>query len=578
MPPYPKMRCALLILVVFLFYIPFASNNFNTVDDKKAVNSLINSCNNKINYTSIFFPTKKPYYYRPLLWTTFILDYKIHLCSPYLMHLENIIIHAFNVLFIFFISRLLFTSEALAFLNSIIFAIHPINTEAINWISARTDLLAGFFCFLAFLCLIQYKNYLGIFLSSLGLLLGLLCKESAIGFLPFAFIFTLYLYRKDFLLKHRVFFVVIFVLSLSCYFFMRYPELRFWYKDINNETLETIIPKGIRQVTPTPLWYQIGVFFKVIGFYFKKLLIPWPLNFAIVKINKTLYLFFGIFIFIIISILFLKEKKLFCLGLIWSLCFMLIAVLVPLRRLAWTPLAERYVYISSLGIAIFITTLFIKLQSINYKKWIYPIFISYIFIFAISTAYRNYLWQDNYRLYLDTIKKSPDFGPAYNELAISLLNKGKPEEAKKYFKIAYKLTQKDPYNYLTQLNLLLLEQEKLPVDKVINKYEKLFNQADKRKIKIDILKKAIRYLEVLRIDKKVDKKMYPFLYKKEIYFLKKLANFEDAPFCYYRIGQLYLGLNNKQKAAYYFKNAYKLAPTGAFFKEPALKLYNKLNN
>ncbi len=574
------MRKLGLVLLILLLYLPFISNNFNSVDDLKAVNSLLNTSH--IDYFHLFFPKYNLHYYRPLTCLSFLFDQKIHFCSAYFMHFENIIIHLLNTILVMIIAKQLFASAPywIIYLIGLIFAVHPINTEAVNWISARTDLMAGFFSFLAFILLMKNKNNLGIILSAFAFLAGLLCKESAIGFLFFAFLFVFFFYKENFSFKQKILFVFIFMLAFITYLSMRYPELRLWnLKKVHVISIEKIIPKG-KERSELYLTYETGIFFKVIGFYFKKLFIPWPLNFAIITINKKFYLVFGITILLLIIFSFIKEKNGISLALAWSLCFMLIAVLVPLRKLAWTPLSERYVYISSLGMSLFIGYTILKLKTynrLNLKYICYGICL-YIFIFCVSTVYRNYIWNDNYRLYLDTVKKSPYFGPAHNELAIALLQRGKKKDAIKEFEIAARLTKGFPISYLAKSNILLLKQEKASPQEILNSYDELIKKTKGEEVQCIVLRNAIKYINYLILNHYTnkDKEKTKELYQKEIIYLKKLSLLENTAFCNYRIGQLYLALGDKSRAVIYFKKAYYLANKNAFFRQAAYKLIKNI--
>ncbi len=563
---------------VLTLYYPLNFASFNSVDDSNLVQEILNSNFSK-EIKDIFLPSSNPYYYRPLLYSTFFVDKCIHLCEPSLMHLENVILHVLNSLIAFYISLQLLKNVQLAGIAALLFASHPINTEAVDWISARTDLLAGFFSLLGFAFLIKKKiPYIAI--SAASFLAGLLCKESGIGFILFAFIFVFFFYKEEFSLRQKLFFTFVFTLALACYFLMRYPELRFWNLK-EKAIIPDIIPKG-KVTSPISITYAIGVFFKVIGFYFKKLFVPWPLNFAITKINKTFYLLFGIFVLFLIAYSFIKERDGLSMSLIWSFCFMLVAVIVPLKRLAWTPLAERYVYISSFGMALFVGYIMLranKLKSLRLKRIVFSAIGIYASVFAISTAHRNYIWKDNYRLYLDTVKKSPDFGPAHNELAIALLKRGRKEEAKKEFEIAAKLTKGHHMSVIAEGNVLILEQEKADPEKILSQYDKLINKSNNKNVKCTMLHNAIRYItQTLLNNKEIGEKERYMLYKKEIEYFKMLAPLENKAFCSYRIGQLYLALGDKKKAAFYFKRAYELADKDTYFKRPAYKLFKKITN
>ncbi len=52
-----------------------------------------------------------------------------------------------------------------------------------------------------------------------------------------------------------------------------------------------------------------------------------------------------------------------------------------------------------------------------------------LLVFFGTTLHRAWIWQDNLRLYRDTVAKSPDFDAAKTELASALLRKGRAAEA-----------------------------------------------------------------------------------------------------------------------------------------------------
>ncbi len=147
----------LLLVVVFGVYYPSLFIPFNSVDDTRMVNNLLNA--DGISVWQPFHFGGSGNYYRPLLASTFIIDKYVWGLNESFMHLENILLHAMNVVLVFLIARRIALAEKLtlieplAFCAALLFALHPINTEAVNWISGRTDLLAGLFvlCSLLFL-------------------------------------------------------------------------------------------------------------------------------------------------------------------------------------------------------------------------------------------------------------------------------------------------------------------------------------------------------------------------------------------------------------------------------------------
>lgn len=102
--------------------------------------------------------------YRPVATLSYMLDYALYGLKPWGYHLTNVLLHAINVvlLYIFLIllrigrnqsasnERVIIKQESLyipyqPFLLSLLFAAHPVLTEAVNAVSFREDLLSFLF-------------------------------------------------------------------------------------------------------------------------------------------------------------------------------------------------------------------------------------------------------------------------------------------------------------------------------------------------------------------------------------------------------------------------------------------------
>ncbi len=129
-------------------------------------------------------------YYRPLVALTFCLDNRISEIygnEQYarVFHLTNIIIHVIATMLLLRILVLLCRSLKPALPAALLFAVHPVHTEAVTWISGRTDSLACVFYLAAGLCWIQFTRRGGrwrIGLLFLFFAAALLCKEMSVTF------------------------------------------------------------------------------------------------------------------------------------------------------------------------------------------------------------------------------------------------------------------------------------------------------------------------------------------------------------------------------------------------------------
>src|SRR2546421_3044404 len=69
--------------------------------------------------------------------------------NPWLFHAASLIVHIGSVLLVFHILRRLTARDAASLVGAMLFAIHPIQVEAVAWASGLKDLLCGFFALLA---------------------------------------------------------------------------------------------------------------------------------------------------------------------------------------------------------------------------------------------------------------------------------------------------------------------------------------------------------------------------------------------------------------------------------------------
>lgn len=126
----------------------------------------------------MIFTTFDPELYIPLTFLSYQLNFLVHGLDPFGYHLTNILLHGLNAILVWRILRRWLKDEWLAFAGAALFAIHPLNTEAVVWIAARKDVLSAFFFFSSLLCYERWREQAGKnYAASLVLFtLGLLSK------------------------------------------------------------------------------------------------------------------------------------------------------------------------------------------------------------------------------------------------------------------------------------------------------------------------------------------------------------------------------------------------------------------
>ena len=94
----------------------------------------------------------------PALWISFMADATLLGPEPWGFHLVNILLHAANVLLLFWVLRRATGSLWASAFAAALFAIHPLRVESVVWISARKDVLSGLFFFLALLAYLRHAE------------------------------------------------------------------------------------------------------------------------------------------------------------------------------------------------------------------------------------------------------------------------------------------------------------------------------------------------------------------------------------------------------------------------------------
>lgn len=153
--PYAGL-IALLLLLAVIPYFNTLQNGF-VYDDNNEV--LTNPYIRSFGHLGDIFSTRTlahlgargaTNYYRPISILGFLLCYKVFQVLPYGYHLANLVLHALMVCLLFGLSRRLFRDDWLAFAAAALFALHPIHTESVAWVSAVTDLELAVFYLVTF--------------------------------------------------------------------------------------------------------------------------------------------------------------------------------------------------------------------------------------------------------------------------------------------------------------------------------------------------------------------------------------------------------------------------------------------
>jgi len=139
----------LLLAICATIYANAVDNAFQ-YDDRHSIvdNGHIRSLENIpafFSHPEYFSRDEEKAMYRPLLLATFALNHFWSGYETWSYHLVNILLHALASVVVWLLFIELRLSVCLALLGGVLFAVHPLATEPVNYISSRSELMASLF-------------------------------------------------------------------------------------------------------------------------------------------------------------------------------------------------------------------------------------------------------------------------------------------------------------------------------------------------------------------------------------------------------------------------------------------------
>jgi protein O-mannosyl-transferase len=160
-------------------------------------------------------------FYRPLMTTTFALIYMLFGLNTFAFHIVQILLFATGSFFVFLVFRYFF-SPALSLVLSLVFLVHPINSQNVFAIASMQEPLFFLFGMMAIWTLLRFqdKDDRYLVLTAACLFISILAKESGILFVIVALIYTFVTNKRRFKLL-----LVLSGIVFGVYMLMRIPAI-----------------------------------------------------------------------------------------------------------------------------------------------------------------------------------------------------------------------------------------------------------------------------------------------------------------------------------------------------------------
>ncbi len=392
-------------------------------------------------------------YYRPLLFLAFSIDYQLFGDSGFIYHFSSMILHGLSGVVLFLFLEKLFKRKDLAFLTSLLWLIHPVQTEAISYASGRGDPLSFFFVVSTLYLSLFQKKKNKIF-SILTFTCALLSKEIALIAPLLLFISYLVLQKN---LSHTTLNKTIkatlpFFIIACIYFLLRLTILNF---------ANTLNFYGSENLYTQNIFVRVNTFFHLFPEYIKILIFPKTLfierevtmNIQTSITPESLLSFFIITSTLILSLWVWIKYKIteFFFGTTWfMLSFLPTMGILPINGIFY----EHFLYYPSVGFFFLFAYVLIRITKISTKilQFFYLLlFFLLILLLGIRTIMRNNDWKNPIIFYEQTLTHAKS-SRIYNNLAMSYAEKGNSQKALDNYQKAINLSDFYPETHFNMGN------------------------------------------------------------------------------------------------------------------------------
>ena len=455
--------------------------------------------------------------YRPLLLITYALNYAVGGYEVAGYHLVNLLLHLLNAWLVWVLGCRLLARRELALAAALLFVVHPLMSEPVNYISSRSSLLAALFYLLGFLLLTGRDRRRLLPLIAVCYLAGLGAKSIAFTFPLIGALYLLLEGKKD---RWRLLIAPV-VLGGIYLIGTRAIVGKAILQPVRGHIaqLATQIKAGVYYLWTAAMpvhlsvepEFRVAAGFGEIAVVLAGLLLV-SLLFAGVKLHR-------------------REKELvFCAG--WFFVTLLPTALVPLYVLV----NEHRLYLPMVGATLGIGTL------LGGSRRVRRVWLLVLALLAVQCVQRNRVWETGETLWADAVAKGPRMPRPYVNLGKAYLEQGRYREA---IEVSRRALDIDPALARAHYNIgtahLNLDEQELAVAHYLRALEIQPDLVQARNNLGNAYQEQGRYADAVGA-------------------YHKALDMQIAPSFYHNLANAFLQQGRSDSARFYFRRALRLDP------------------
>lgn len=416
--------------------------------------------------------------YRPLTIITFTLEYALWGLTPLGYHLTNTLLHAANVTLLFHLLRCYRVTPGIAGVAALIFAVHPVHTEAVANVVGRAELLGMLFGGLMWWAWIaarrakrhQVRGRVWRGAAALAYLAAVLSKENMVTLPAALWLAEVLVVRRRCFLRGGLTF------HLRCLWEVTFPfgvlavalVPYFWLRSLAGEGTSQMAGVGVVTLAGYTLWQRVVIMLEVGLLWYRLLFVGYPLrpqydgtNVPVI-VDWTEWKLMGLLLHAgLVAAMWRTWRRVplvtFAIG-FWLITLLIVSnIPLPLGMLV----GERWLYVPSVGYAIAFgyavwlvgekaprLEAWLKVRMGERPSWhlraevtrlcLFLIVASVVGSYGYRTAQRNLDWRDNYALFSRFIETDPQHPIGYVNVGDAIL-RYQPRQARAFYEQALRV-------------------------------------------------------------------------------------------------------------------------------------------
>ena len=375
---------------------------------------------------------------------SFAINYRLEHFNVFYYHLFNLLIHLGSAMLVWWLAFLTLSSpgmretkisgykDQLAFFAGLIFAAHPVQTEAVSYITQRATCLCAFFC-LASVCFYVKSNKRHYYAASLfAMAMAMFTKENAAIFPLVILLYDLVFLNAEKSGRWKRLTPVLMTLLIIPLTMLASRSV-----DISQMRLVCEDPPGI-----TPAHYFFTQL-RVIVTYIRLLFLPLNQNLdydyhiatSITEPQALASLFLlGLILFIAVKMI--PKYKLLSFGVFWFFLTLLPeSGVIPIADVIF----EHRLYLPMAGFSLFLAGTGYYIFGRRSLKAMRAAMLIAVIFYSVLAYNRNLVWADNLVLWNDAVIKSPNKPRPYNNRGYAYLERQNADMAIRDFTRAIQL-------------------------------------------------------------------------------------------------------------------------------------------